>query len=183
MRKILIVLLSMLLITGCTKDNEPTQSNGYQMDTIDVDMTIYHGMPFSGHAFKGITMQSFFDLMDNKGSAIIFIGYSGCGACQIMAPVLNQAAKETNTTIYYLDAQSYNEEEYDKYIEIAKDFLQVGEDNEPAVYTPSVMLVNDGIIIDNYIGLKDIDANGSLTKEEEKKGINMYKELLNQLNK
>ena len=182
MKKILIAILSLLLLTGCqSKGENEIVNSSYVMETIDVDMTIYHGMPFSGHSFKGITMDSFFDLMENKGSAIVFIGYNGCGACQIAVPLINEAAKQTSTTIYYLDAHSYDENQYNDYVEITKDFLDKDEDNIPTLFTPSVMLINNGVIIDNYIGLKDVTSTGSLTQKEEKQTINNYKELFNQL--
>ena len=182
MKKIMICLLVMTLLVGCTPKQTDKPLNNYQMETIDVDMTIYHGMPFSGHAYKGIKMQNFFDLIDNKGTALIFIGYKGCGACQISVPLINQAAKQTDNTIYYIDATSYSDEEYNKYIEITKDFLNK-DNGEPVLYTPSVMLVNDGEIIDNIIGIPEVNANGSLTKDQEKTVINAYKELLNKIKK
>lgn len=99
--------------------------------------------------------QSFDQIMDRfkNDSGIIFLGFKECPWCQRMVPMINEAAKEEDVAIYYLDIRVLREEEpalYRELIDYLSFYLQKDSDGNPHILTPDISFVKKGRIIWRY---------------------------------
>jgi predicted bacteriocin transport accessory protein len=188
MKKILLILaLTLVLLTGCS-----AETNYTEVETVQVDMSGYENMPVVGHQFLKTTPQEVLKLIEEGGSAVVYYGYSTCPFCNKATSVINDAAKELDMNVLYVDVhpeitndESYLDEYYDEFyydfdkamddttIAFSK-FLSLDEDGEPEFYVPNVLVIKNGKVLGNHVALVDSYAGGGLTLT-----INQYNELLN----
>lgn len=126
--------------TKTTESTEETENTEY-----DVSM------------FDTVSSEDVVNLFDSKETQVIYIGRSTCGYCVKFLPVLQQAQKDFGYTTKYLDITTVTTEEQQNAL-IAKDndegFLQT---NLVAGYTPMVILVKDGKLVDGTVGYTEYD--------------------------
>jgi thiol-disulfide isomerase/thioredoxin len=176
MKKILLILaLTLVLLTGCS-----AETNYIEVETVQVDMSGYENMPVVGHQFLKTTPQEVLRLIEEGGSAVVYYGYSTCPFCNKATPVINDAAKELDMTILYVDVHP-EIDPGDEFYEAMDDttlalseFLSLDEDGEPEFYVPNVFVIKNGEILGNHVALTDSYAGGGLSLT-----INQYNELLN----
>ena len=89
MKKILLVLIGILLITGCTSKNY-------------IEKTTY---------------DSFKEKVDNKETFIIEITKDGCPYCEEFEPVINKVTKKYKVKIYNMNITKLSESEFNKLYE------------------------------------------------------------------
>lgn len=168
MKKILILLLSVFLLAGCTaKINQDSTSsiekidltalNVLDLNATTADMSEYTLLTDTKHVFKQITMEESIRLFDEKGSGILFYGYKQCGFCQQAVPVLNNAARQMGVDIYYVDVKStdgYSTEIYERLVTKVADHLSE-ENGQKMFYVPQVFVVKDGEIVGQHLSLID----------------------------
>lgn len=88
-----------------------------------------------------------------SGTGLVFLGFKECPWCQKLAPIVNQAASDTNSTVYYLDIRQLrqdNSPEYQKLASILSEHLPVGENGQPVITVPDVSIVKNGDIVWRY---------------------------------
>lgn len=103
--------------------------------------------------FKYISGAQATELLQN-GSGILFLGFEECPWCQGLAPLADQAAKaEDLSKINYLDiraAREANDSDYQKLVDILKEYLRKDENDQPRIYVPDVTAVKDGKIVARF---------------------------------
>lgn len=114
-------------------------------------------------------------LFDKKGLQVLYIGRENCSACVKTVPELNQVQEELKYTTNYLDLKSLsdwktemkeltdlftvkttvkttiNGEAVTLNDEIGKIFIKYG-------FTPTIIIIKDGKMVDGFIGYEDHDT-------------------------
>ena len=189
MKKSLVILLLLLVCTGCNNNSLPTptptatpSSKPNLCDPIDpcenkANMTSYATMAdIAEHVYIEITMEQALAKIESNESEIIYFGFDTCPWCLEVVPVLNEVAQEEGLSVYYVNTRSdlSISEEGMAYraqiVEILQDLLQFNEDRQQKwLYVPDVLFMKNGEIMANHIGtLDDHDATQrQMTEEEE----------------
>lgn len=104
-----------------------------------------------------------------NGTGIVYLGFPKCPWCKGYVPYLNEVAKKENIDkIYYFNIYNdrlNNTKDYQKTVELLKDYLQYDEEGNKKIYVPVVIAVNKGKIV----GFDDetaYDTKGYETPEE-----------------
>lgn len=156
MKKLAILLVCLLLslsLFGCDK-----QVNIIDIESFDVDMSGYEDMKAHDHHFRGITPQEFIRVYEEDGSGVFYIGYTNCGNCQSSVKTFEEAAKETDTTVYYLDPYSEDYDFFaymDELMTILDPILRHEDDGTPTIYTPHIFAMVNGEFGSSLIGNGD----------------------------
>ena len=194
--KVLVAVLSIFLLFGCSKPVETNSGNNGKIDvttlnTIDfgaekADMSGYELLTDSNHAFKAITLEDSIRFFEEDGSGVVYYGYRDCPFCQQAAPVINNAARDMGVDVYYVDVTSpegNTEENYNTLINHIKDFLKV-EDGEPVFYVPQVFVVKDGVIVGDHLSLIDsfdLSKGEDMNEDQQKELKNIYIDMIKKL--
>ena len=180
MKKVFSFVLILLLLCGCN-------SNGinytYNIKSKDVDMSCYDGVNSTNHMFRGITVQELFNCIDNKSSGVFYLGRENCGCCQTCITYLDQASRELNVTVYYIDVYDEDmpitdKETIEKLKEYIGPILAKDDEGVKQLQTPTVFSVVNGEFINSIICLADYPWDTPPTKSQEEKLLNKYKEIL-----
>lgn len=159
MKKIYICLLLVLLLTGCTDKKEKESPLYLDMpSSYKVDMSEYNGLKAFDHQFVGVGVEEIFNALDNKGSGIFYLGYETCPFCNETIALVNEVAKETNQTIYYVNVYALEPDflgQYDKFLEVFDNYLLENDAGEKALYTPLYIFIYNGEIVKFETGLPD----------------------------
>lgn len=109
------------------------------------------------HYVQDINAQKYFDLKKGEEKAIILLASPSCGWCQRFRPILNQVSADYELPIYYLNTS-----------ELGDDYLTVRSSSptlsthfdsygNPAISTPTTLLVQNGEELDNLDGYVEYD--------------------------
>ena len=86
-----------------------------------------------------------------SGTGVVYLGFPECQWCQQYVVYLNEVAKARGiSTIYYYNIRQErtdNTEEYQRIVNLLKDYLEEDEEGNPRIYVPAVILVRNGDII------------------------------------
>lgn len=105
MKKILLIFLLLFIITGCS----------------------------SRTGLKEITYKNFNTMTKNKETFILYLGQTGCSACQIYTPVFKQVLTDYHLKAYYIDLTTLSSSEH-------KLFTAIINVNS----TPTVVFIKNG---------------------------------------
>lgn len=86
MKKILLLIISIILLSGCNKYNEYTQINYEELQK----------------------------KLDNKDSFVLVVGSSTCSACSKYKTTMEKVIKDKDIEIFYIDLNSLTTEEKSK---------------------------------------------------------------------
>ncbi len=155
-------------------------SSSYQiieLNTYSVDMSAYKGTSSTEHHFKGIYPEELIALFKEKGSAVIYLGFSSCPNCQEAVRLINKAAEKKDITVYYIDA--YNEScPLSPYVEEVEELLYdilPEKDGKRSIMVPFLFAVKDGIPSEHYCGLIS-EYDGS--EKADQKMIKIYSDIM-----
>lgn len=181
MKKFVLLLLVLIFITGCSRKD--TVNYTYDIVSKDVDMSSYDGVNSTDHMFKGVTVQELFNCIDNKSSAVFYLGRTNCACCQTCLQYLDRTSKEMGVTIYYLDVYDADmpltdKDLCDKLKTYIYNILEVDESGEKVLQTPTVFSVVNGELVDSIVCLSNYKWDNPPTESQENKLINKYKEIL-----
>ena len=172
-KRICLISLAVIFSVSCSSRSYPvTELNSYP-----VDMSAYKGMSSTEHHFKGIYPEELFTLFEEKGSAVIYLGYSSCPNCQEAVKLINKAAEKKDITVYYLDA--YNESHpLSPYVEEVEELLYdilPEKDGKRSIMVPFLFAVKGGIPSEHYCGLIP-EYDGS--EKTDQKMIKIYTDIM-----
>lgn len=191
MKKILTSLLLAVSLVGCSSktvaspSSEPTETSEPEYTiTTDVELngftTKLPGYSWIGSEvgnFKEVTMKESVRLFEEKGSGLVVYSYVGCPWCERFLPQLNQVALKTGVTIYYVDANIFNDEETEIYpvlTEYLSSILDKNDDGEYEMYVPLFIGVKDGELVGSHNGLVDsfdLEDDTSQMSDEQKEEL------------
>lgn len=90
MKKIIVIITILLLVTACTKEN----------DFIKIDLATINNK------------------IEAKEDFILFVGSSECSVCKKLSPTLKKAMNKEKVNIFYLDASLLNETEVNSLVDL-----------------------------------------------------------------
>lgn len=143
-KKILLIIpiLFTLLLVGCTND-EKKESDAQKFAKEYTELT-------EDNYFVYRDSDEIIKILEH-GTGIIYLGFPECPWCQAYVPMLNEVADiEGLEKIYYyniLDARKDNTDDYQKMVEILKDYLQYDDEGNKRIYVPAIIAVSEGEII------------------------------------
>lgn len=182
MRKVILSLVILLVLSGCTNKVKPDFESGFSLETYRTDMSGYKGLTSVNHCFKGVTVSDLKRTLDEKGYGAFVLSRTGCDHCQLLMQYLNQAAEELEVSVYYIDAESsiypiVDTPDYKVLDNCLKPIEEEDDTGEVVLQTPHFFTIVNGEFVDSYIGasFKD-DLNP--TKNEIKNMVNKYKKAL-----
>ena len=194
MKKILLLVISILLISGCgvkefkkqTEEdrikfktdiealNDELDDNGlpvYKQLSIDEDNRIVY-----------LTYDELVKFIDS-GSGVLYFGRPGCPWCRLLIPYLLEFASDNDTYIYYYDIEAdrtENNAKYKKILELLDEFLPVdtvtqSEDDEDfdkdlkRIVLPQLFFIKKGEVKDDTM----LYEHEYLKNEEKEKTIDL----------
>ncbi|MBE6154915.1 MAG: hypothetical protein E7163_05035 [Firmicutes bacterium] len=112
------------------------------------------------------------ELFDKKGTHFLYIGRPTCGVCVNLVPNLNATIEELDVTINYLELESTFRDDFgdlfdhlDIKTKINGEEGTFGELLETYGYTPLVIIIKDGKMIEGFVGSRDSETIIELFKK------------------
>lgn len=178
MKKTISAILAAMLLTGCnTTANTPTATSTPEntnnagqinLDATKADMSAYVFMEDDDPAFLEVSTEESLRMFVN-GTGVVVYSYETCPWCNRILPILDEAAKEYGTEVFYVNIYSdafmalTAEEKSDQInalyqcldpiLEREKD-PETGED-KAVMQVPEVVAVKDGEIVSHHMGVVD----------------------------
>ena len=203
MKKMMTAVLCAALLCGCTgagTSSVPSSSaepaGPVILNTVDLDMDGYYFLEDKDPAFIQVTTEESFRIFDEKGTYVILYSYDTCFWCNRGVPVLNDAAKEEGVKVVYVDVyeEAFKKQSVEKRQEIYNSMiahlepalkLEYNEKTgkmEPAMYTPLVVAVKNGEIVDHHTALvesfKPEDDSSVLNDEQKAELKEIYRRVI-----
>ena len=138
---ILVVVGIVFMINKKEERNEITDGEKFSQEYTELDQD-------NVYVFRSI--DEIINILE-KGTGIVYLGFSECQWCQRYVKYLNEVAKEMGLEkIYYYNIRedrNNNTEKYLKIVSILEDYLQNDEEGNKRIYVPSVIAVKKGEIV------------------------------------
>lgn len=84
-----------------------------------IDKYIYGKVLDSERLYKiAKNANEYIKMVNSKNYTVAVIGYEGCNYCKMYLPIINKVAKEKIVDIYYFDRDNYDEDEFQKVINL-----------------------------------------------------------------
>ena len=147
MKKLLIILILMLTIVGCTTTNETEDP---------IKDPIVDNNENTNEA-KNITLAEILVKIDEKETFVIMFEMDGCPWCLEALPVYKDTATKNDANTYYMnfsdeqDKESF-QEEFDQLVELLKDHIEFDGEGYPMFYVPSAYFFLNGEIVLDHTG-------------------------------
>lgn len=191
--KIVIGCFCCISLFGCSSKPYKMDSRVEVTEITDSDKYNYTWMEDDDPAFAEISFEDALNFFRNGWSGVLYFGKVGCQFCERAAPLVNQAAKERNITIYYIDSSknmgeteeiaNANYEEIGTYI--SDSYLEDSDGNK-SFYVPDVVGVKDGKMVDYKVSLADgynINEQEQMNDSQKKQLLNKYLEIIDRVYK
>lgn len=130
--------------------------------------------------FNEVDVDNALDLFKKKDTQILYIGRSDCGYCQKTVPVLTEVQEDLKFTTNYLavetstinkDWKTWQEEleplakKLNKETTVGETTDKFGELLVSKGYTPAVIIIKNGKMVDGFFGYKDKENIKSLIEK------------------
>ena len=160
------VVIALLVIGLYFKDgktiNSGTTNNGSQDTSVKYDVS----------KMKKVTGEEAAKLFDEKGTHFLYIGRSTCSVCVSLVPELNTVLSDMTLTINYLPLTQTFRTDFKNLFDklsiettVNKNKGTFGELLEEYGYTPVVVVIKDGKMVDGFVGYKDASKIEELFKK------------------
>lgn len=184
-KKVILILLALSLLGGCTNSyQEPKVDQKIEADyklelkSSQADMSGYKWIRGKKADFKEVSIKEALRLINEKGTGIVYFGYTKCAYCIRAVPELNEAMKRTGVSVYYVDTTKANELDINSALVKLSPILQKTGDNTDGFYVPLVVAIRDGVPVAEHTSLLksyEITSEDSQMSEEQKKELqNIY---------
>lgn len=132
MKKIIpIIIISLLLLTGCTNKKYELTSQGNKSDNV-YEETVE------------LTYDQYKEKISNNESFIVLLYQTGCSHCESFEPKVNKIIKEYNLEIYSLNLADLSEKEY-----------AVVKNKTFVTGTPTTVFIKEGKYENKLVGDKE----------------------------
>lgn len=146
---IIIALLALNLIISAIKGNSSNnENNNTKTTTASSDNSTY-----DVSSFKAINTDEFIEAYNGSKTQLIYLGRATCGYCVKFLPVLKQIQENYDLQPLYLDITTVSQDDANRIIALDEDFFK-GE-NTAYGYTPMMLIVKDGKIVDSQVGYSE----------------------------
>lgn len=179
MKKILLFFICLLLSAGCAAPDE------VELSAHEADMSPYIWIRGETADFQQTIWTEVLRLFKEKGTGVVYYGYTDCAYCQRAVPELNEAAKENDAKIYYIDVHGANqpdEDEFNELMELIDKTLDHDADGSPEFFVPYVIGIRNGRITGYQTslvdGFKPQDASDQLSDEQRARLQGIYSDII-----
>lgn len=146
---IIIALLALNLIISAIKGSSNSETN----DTTKTTTTSSDNTTYDVSSFKAINTDEFIEAYNGSKTQLIYLGRATCGYCVKFLPVLKQIQANYDLQPLYLDITTVSQDDANRIIALDEDFFK-GE-NTAYGYTPMMLIVKDGKIVDSQVGYSE----------------------------
>lgn len=160
------VLIALLIIGLYFKDGGSKTSNGGSSGSSDTSFK------YDVSRMKQVTGDEAAKLFDEKGTHILYIGRSTCSVCVNLVPELNTVMSDMTLTINYLPlTQTFRTDfknlfdKLDIETTVNNNKGTYGELLEEYGYTPVVVVIKDGKMVDGFVGYREASKIEELFKK------------------
>lgn len=190
MKKIILVCMVLLFICGCTsktisqpqEDEQIGYCDGEELKGCGVegglDMSSYEGFTDKENVFVKSDMEEAINIFKNKKSAILYFGFAKCPWCVEALPVMNDAAKALERSIYYVETRDlernllYTDEQKKEIVTYLYDYLDENDEGEKHLFVPFIVVVENGKVKSAHLGtIESHDAKERKMNDDEKKQL------------
>ena len=161
MKRLLVTLLSVFILMGCTTTTtEPSLTPDSTEDigacVFGEDCTTSEETPAS--ELMDWEIISFKDSLDyTDGTAILFYSFDDCPYCKEAIPVLDEVLENEDIKIYYVhterDEREAGNSTYDEVYAYFKDTIEAA--GYDSIYMPSIFFIKDGEVVAYHVGTVD----------------------------
>ncbi|MDO4940196.1 MAG: hypothetical protein Q4E33_00715 [Erysipelotrichaceae bacterium] len=186
MKKIITLIVFLLLLCSCSKPEEVKYT--YEVNAVDVDMSVYNDLTSTDHCFKLITTSELYNCYSKGSSGIFYLGYGTCPFCNKVIKYLNEVGQEMGVTIYYIDA--LNEDDLiigdntniRRLTAFLEPILEKDDTGKKVLMTPHVFTIINGEFYGSYVSLPyklngDLDFDNPPTEKQINKVKKIYRNL------
>lgn len=183
MKKLLLSILVLLLLTGCTNSNNPSKEEETKKEYVSKEYEEIVDECVIYYANKEAILS-----MLKNGTGIVFLSWNGCPWCHGYINYVNSTALEADLDVMYFDIyedRNNNTDFYKEIVDLIKDYVDSyayvtnGEtkaaydaDGNVRIYVPTVIYVVKGEII-------GMDYQGSMESDWDNNGDNFWSENIN----
>lgn len=164
---IVIILIIGLYFKG-SSSQASTNNNNNQSNNNEVEYDVSKMNKVNGNQAA--------ELFNEKGTHILYIGRPTCGICVSLVPILNQVQDELNYKTNYLLLDNNFRTEFANLfgkLTIETSITSNGEKFEGTYgeilkeggFTPVVIVIKDGKMVDGFIGYQNYESTLSLIKK------------------
>lgn len=137
MKKLIIMLLSVMLITGCTNTGSSILKNYKVSSNTKVSENLKEPIELSFEEYE--------QKINNKDSFVLLMWQTGCSHCEDFEPILNKVISYYHLEVYSINLAELSDEEYSK---ISNKTFVTG--------TPTTVVFKDGVTQSKkLVGSKD----------------------------
>ena len=148
-----------LTLCGCSRKTPEPEEPAFEVESEPADMSAYRWLEGETADFQEITWAESIRFFKEGGTGILYYGYIDCPFCQRAVPLLNEAARETGTTVYYVNVygkgHSADIDEYYALMECIDSIIGHDDKGEPDFKVPEVIGVRNGEITGHHLSLVD----------------------------
>lgn len=101
--------------------------------------------------FKEINIEGFKELLNKDEKNVVLIARPGCGYCVMFTPVLYKVKEELGFDVYYINTDSFTQEDFEKLDSTNKYF----KENDWG--TPLTLIVKNNTVIDAINGYVELE--------------------------
>lgn len=182
----ILIGLVLINISGCTRNNSLNKEK--YMGSL-ADMSGYISIDDDRRFYK-ISTAELLSLFRRNESGVVMISKEDCVYCQNAMHILNDAAKDSDSYIYYVDCndpmpESTEKEERKQVFEDLCVFidqaLKTDEKGEKSLYVPLLIKVKNGKMTDYHFSLVSsfsVDKSLKLNDTEEKELYEIYRRMI-----
>ncbi len=154
-RSFLLILL-LLVTTGCTnislEDYFQLRDDQKNNEAVNNNMEVYPQLTDKQHIYEVIDADKALELINNKETCILVMGFKECPWCQAVIPYVNEVAKEEGLTkIYYIDIKYMRDNpeslDYSKYLELKEHFKDAVDLTKDRINAPTTIALKDGKMV------------------------------------
>ena len=148
MKKLLVILALLLVMTGC--------SRSVKYDVPEGPVADISGYEVESQRFHELDFRKLVSLITDGKTTIAYLGYVGCPWCMELVPELATMCESEDTDIWYLDVLSEEnaaqDEEREKLMELIREHLPSDEDGQPMFKIPEIIYLQKGKILGIHVG-------------------------------
>src|SRR5574344_237503 len=193
-KKILLIIMAILLITGCTKKENSVTSE--DITPLVTDTSKFKTEYEEGNngiivnvsdddKIKYVTPSEVLNIL-TSGTGIIYFGRPTCPWCRNVVPVLLEVARTNNLTVNYLNPGEITGDDVKDYVKVKEaldSYLDYDEDGTKSLHIPDVYFVYNGKILGHHLSTvsSQDDPYTALTSSQKQELINIYNSYIEQM--
>ena len=175
--KYLLLICLLVMLVGCSNKN----------------MEDYPQLIDKKHIYEVIDADRLIELIENKETALIVLGFKECPWCQALVPYVNEVSKEMGLKkVYYVDIKDMRDNtesiDHPKYLKIKEYFKDAVDTSKDRINAPTTIALKNGEMVGYHLDtvsshMMEDTILPSMNHEQIEELKIILKELINKINK